>query len=310
MDGNLVTVLLPVFNGQSYIEESLSSILCQSLERFTLLVLDDGSTDATSAIVETMKDPRLRFVRSRENRGLVATLNAAIEMTTTPYAARMDADDVARPERLRCQLSFMESHPEVGVLGSAVSILGTGELRSYPPTDSAIRVAMLGGSPFAHPTVMYRTELVRASGYDNRYAHAEDFNLWVDLCDRTRFANLGEPLLRYRLHGGQISARRLEEQARTRDRIIGKYLGKLFGAPLSDADILTHLSLIGLSRAKETESLETWIGELRRLATSGSALAVEDIERFIVDSLLRRLKDVDRARISRRILGRVRRILS
>lgn len=305
-----VTVLLPVWNGQDYIAESLSSILTQSLEDFDVLVFDDGSTDSTPAILAGFNDPRVRVIRSPVNRGLVATLNHGLEIIDTSYIARMDADDIADRDRLKTEKAFLDSQPEIGVVGSAVSLVGDGTVWPYPESDSAIRVAMLHDSPFAHPTVMYRADLIRKCRYDALYLHAEDFNLWVDLCDETKFANLPSPYLKSRRHAGQISSIRSKEQFLTHTTIIAKYIGKIFGGSVPDADLHAHNALIGNEPMRDIDALDSWIGKLRGLPHSRTGWEREDLEFFVADRLFRRLKDESNRRLSRRLSRRLKRIFS
>jgi glycosyltransferase involved in cell wall biosynthesis len=304
------TVLLPVYNGQEYIGESIASILCQSLEDFELLVVDDGSIDQTAAIVGAISDPRLRYLRQAENRGLIEALNYGLERISTPYTARMDADDIAHPDRLARQEAFLEAHPEIGVVGSAITLMGDETLQKYPVSDSRIRVEMLFNSPFAHPSVMYRTDLVRAVGYDARCAHAEDFKLWADLAARTKFANLSEPLVRYRLHPGQISSLYAARQLRARTAIVEGYLTSLLGAEPTAKEREAHLGLIGLGETGDIADIEAWIGKLRGIPSSRSRWEEGDFERFVANRLLLLLKGDSERRLAKRIARRIDRILS
>jgi len=112
-----LTVLLPVYNGMPYLPEAVDSVLAQTFADFRLLVLDDGSTDGTAAYLGGIDDPRVDVVH-QENRGLGATLNRGIGLCETEYLARMDADDVACPDRLKLQVDYMERHPAVAMLGT------------------------------------------------------------------------------------------------------------------------------------------------------------------------------------------------
>ena len=114
-----VTVVLPVFNAQDYIEAAVKSVLDQTYRDFELLIIDDGSNDRSASIVSSFCDPRITFVRHNTNLRLIATLNEALSKANGEYIARMDADDVCHPERLQRQVEFLDSHPDVGVVGCA-----------------------------------------------------------------------------------------------------------------------------------------------------------------------------------------------
>lgn len=118
-----VTVLLPVYNGEKYIAQAIESILNQSFRNFELRIIDDGSKDSSVKIVQSYSDPRIRIVKNPQNLGLVQTLNRGITLIKSEYLARMDADDIALPDRLEKQLLFMQARPEVGLLGGAIQLV-------------------------------------------------------------------------------------------------------------------------------------------------------------------------------------------
>jgi len=219
-----VSVLVSVHNEEAFVGEAIRSVLAQTLADLELLVVDDGSTDGTPAILAAVQDPRLTIVR-HARRGLTPSLNRALGLARAPLAARLDADDVALPERLARQRAFLDAHPEVGVLGTAareVDAAGREVGRMDPPTeDRAIRRALIRGNPFVHSSVMVRTALLRAAGgYDERVPVAQDYELWMRLGRVTRLANLPDVLVVRRLVAGRVSvardAERLAAEARVR----------------------------------------------------------------------------------------------
>ena len=154
-----VTVLMPVYNGEKYLEEAIDSVLAQTLPDFEFLIIDDGSTDKTPQILKSYTDTRLRLFH-QNNRGLTRSLNKGIQFSGGEYVARMDADDIALPERLEKQVKFLDEHPEIGVVGSfhceVSASLQKSIVKKFPTEDSAIRKTLIKENPFSHPTVIMR----------------------------------------------------------------------------------------------------------------------------------------------------------
>ena len=210
----LVSVTMPVWNAERYVGEAIESVLAQTLEDFELLVVDDGSTDRSLERLRgyASKDPRIRLT-SRENRGLVATLNELVAASRGVFVARMDSDDVCLPERFALQVAFLERRPDVVCVGGAFELIdGQGRLltRLRPPAADAEmqRLALAGHNSAPHPSLMIRREaLVAAGGYDPELFLAEDLDLVLRLGEVGRLANLEEVVLRYRVHPGSVSGR-------------------------------------------------------------------------------------------------------
>lgn len=236
-----VTVLLPAYNAAPYVAEAVESILRQTYPHFTLLAMDDGSTDGTGDILDRLAagDGRMRVVH-RENRGLVPTLNEGMTLCETELVARMDADDWAMPERLFLQKEYMDAHPEIVVCGSAIEVYETG--RYFPVTTGApFDVSMLFRAPFAHPTVMYRRDAVLSvGGYDASMIAAEDYDLWTRMSAAGYgMHNLPQALLRWRRHPGasRVTYRRAMRQSR--DCIWARQL-RLLGIEPGPAELDMH----------------------------------------------------------------------
>ena len=236
-----VTVLMPVFNGERYLREAVTSILGQSFRDFELLIVDDGSTDASAAIIEELKrnDSRVRS-RFQSNQGHVAALNAGLESVRGNYIARMDADDVARPGRLEAQVRFLENHPDIGVVGTAATLIDgdgreSGVVR-FPSSHGAVRWALCFGSPIIHPSAMIRADVLRqAGGYDAEMRHAEDYDLWLRISRISRLANLEEPLLLLRKHGGNVSERSPADERRFSVHVSRAAMSDVLGEQVPEA---------------------------------------------------------------------------
>ncbi|AZI35881.1 putative glycosyltransferase [Caenibius tardaugens NBRC 16725] len=216
-----LSVAMSVYNGERFLAEAIESILAQSFADFEFLILDDGSTDSSRAIIEryAARDPRIRpFVR--ENRGLIVSLNQLIDEAHAPLIARMDADDISLPHRFERQIAFLKAHPDYGVVGTwTEDIDENGD--SYPvngaehPVDHAglLRAIAQCEPLLCHPVVMFRRDIVQAvGGYHAAFRHCEDLDLWLRLANRTQMASIPERLIRYRHYPHQVSSRHAVEQ--------------------------------------------------------------------------------------------------
>jgi glycosyltransferase involved in cell wall biosynthesis len=218
-----VSVLMAVFNGAPWVEDAIGSVLEQTLEDLELIVIDDGSTDATPEILGRVRDPRLRVER-RPPGGLTRSLNVALGFARSALIARLDADDLALPERLERQRAFLAANAEVGLLGTGareVDEAGRTAREIRPPADDrAIRRALIRRNPFVHSSVMMRRSVLeRVGGYDEALPVAQDYDLWMRMSRLTRLANLPEPLVVRRLLPGRVSAVRDDERLCTEARV-------------------------------------------------------------------------------------------
>lgn len=208
-----ISVLLPVYNGAEFLREAVASILSQTFGDFELLIVDDGSTDESLAIIRALaeSDCRIRF-DSRPNRGLVKTLNELLDIATSPFIARMDADDIAEPERFQQQLREFEKNESLLAVGSDVYSIDPKGRRlmtiTMPHTHDEIdrhTMAVVHGSGMCHPAMMFRsTAFERAGRYREEYWPAEDADLVLRIAEKGSVANIPLPLLSYRSHGSSI----------------------------------------------------------------------------------------------------------
>jgi len=196
---------MSVYNGERYLRESVESILNQTFKDFEFIIVNDGSTDTSRAILESYNDSRTFLLHNRENIGLTRSLNKGLAIAKGDYVARMDADDISMPVRFEKQVAFLKEHPEVGILGcNCVHIDSDGRrvgVRKTPTSAIQIRWASLLENPFAHPTVMIRRDVLARKGlkYDEALETTQDYDLWTRVLKCTYGANLGEALVQYRL---------------------------------------------------------------------------------------------------------------
>jgi glycosyltransferase involved in cell wall biosynthesis len=213
----LISVIIPAFNAELYIQEALESVCSQTYLNLEIIIIDDGSSDRTREIIEQFQDTRILLI-SRENRGLIATLNEAIEISRGDYIARMDADDICLGTRLDRQVQYLRKHHNIGLLFTGIEYVDENgrELRKKVSAKSRKLepVELLFGCPVCHPTAMFDMTKLKKSDiqYDKAYCLAEDFELWTRLVNITEIGIINEVLFKYRIHPNSITSKNNEKQ--------------------------------------------------------------------------------------------------
>lgn len=268
MNRPLVSVIMPVFNAEPYIKDSLQSILSQTYKNLEVLIVDDVCTDGSMQVVVAIPDSRVKIIRNEKNLGLAASINKAIRLSTGQYLARMDADDVALPERIDRQVAFLEKNQAVDIIGTAMRFTGYSQyLSNFPILHQECRIQLLFNVCFGHPTVIFRRNVFDdpMNFYDESLKqYSEEYDLWCRLSNRHRFHNLNEPLLLYRTYPPGIKVEAEELRKRNTLLIQEKYLNSLFG-PVSarDFSIHTQLSLMEIVHdRKELKECDEWLQRL------------------------------------------------
>ena len=198
------SVVMTVYNGEAFLQESIDSVLAQTYSNWELIVVDDGSTDATAEILASFTDPRIRVIR-QENSGLGVAANRGIRKARGQWVARIDDDDVWEREKLERQIAFLKKHPEYVLLGSSASVINhRGEelyAMNMPQSDQKIRQILLQYNPFMHSSVLFDKDLFSKIGgyYEPMNKYFIDYLLFYQLSEVGKVANLPEKLLRYRI---------------------------------------------------------------------------------------------------------------
>lgn len=257
----LISVVMPVYNGGKYLQEAIESILNQTEGDFEFIIINDGSTDDSAALIDKYRelDSRIKVI-TQENKGLISSLNTGIDEAKGKYIARMDADDVSLPERFRIQLECMEKNPKIGACGSWAKVFGEGKnhLIKHPLSTKELKPKLLFSVCFAHPTVMLRKNVLLQHNlrYSLSAEGVEDYELWTRLINVTEFANIQKILLKYRYVVSSIS--RLADSAKTDKRynqlksVFSLQLEKL-GMVNSDFENSLHYIVLSGERLSKTE---------------------------------------------------------
>ncbi len=241
-----VSVLMPVYNAQRYLARAVESVLAQTFRNFECLVIDDGSTDESGAMLAryAARDTRMR-VTTRANTGYAVALNEMLGSAAAPLLARMDADDVALPERFARQVAFLDEHRECVAVGSRVLLIDEDgapirEMASSTTHERIDAEHMRGeGGAMIHPAAMIRAAAMRrVGGYRTERSPAEDLDLFLRLAEIGELANLPERLLEYRIHLGSVGHVKRGAQVRAaRASVEDAHRRRGLGAPTAAASV-------------------------------------------------------------------------
>jgi len=242
----LVSVLMPVYNGQRYLATSIKSILYQTYKNFEFIIIDDGSIDNSLEVINSFNDPRIKVIKNESNMGLPASLNKGINLAAGKYIIRMDADDISLPWRISKQVQFMEENKNVDISGSWILLFGTKFVRwiSYTSHEDIIN-GMLFQNTLFHPSLILRRDKLVSLGeyYDVNYKKGQDYEYWTRLVSKgVKFSNIPQVLLLYRFHDNNLSKRKFKDHENKRLLIRKKYM-EMLGFNF-DERILDAISLI------------------------------------------------------------------
>ena len=226
-----ISVLMSVYNGEQFLREAIDSILQQTYRDFEFIIVNDGSQDRSEEIIRSYEDPRIRFYSNGQNLGLIPSLNRGLQMAQGEFLARLDADDVALPQRLEKQVQVLESSPEIVLTGTQMQLIDSDgkdlEVWAYPEHPLLARWVMMFNTPVSNSSVLARAQPMReVGGYRIEYKYAEDFDLWSRLAEHGDVVNLPEVLGKYRVHGESVTTTREQEQNELRFRITRPHLEK------------------------------------------------------------------------------------
>lgn len=288
-----ITVLMPVHNGEEFLRASAESILAQTLRDFELLIVNDGSTDRTPDILAGLAaaDPRVRVIGGVARLGFSGALNFGLEKARGALIARMDADDIALPDRLKVQSDFLRAHSEVGLCGGKVEAFGmlSGTFYRPPLTPDETLCYALFDNPFAHPTIMLRRDLVIRHGlrFDPAFCPSDDYELWSRCLRLFPCANVDRIVLRYRVHARSMSTADWGEMDRLAAAISAREL-EAMGLPVDGETVRFHRNLgrgrcFAIRQREELLRGERWLHTLLAAGEKSGRYPAKAMRRTVAD---------------------------
>ncbi|WP_338768510.1 glycosyltransferase [Bernardetia sp. ABR2-2B] len=252
----MLSVVMPVFNGEKFLKMAIESILNQTYTDFELVIINDGSTDKSAEIINSYQDKRIHFLENDGNKGIFYTRNRLFEEAQGKYIAILDCDDYAEPTRLEKQVHFLDKNNEFGLVGSWITLIddenrikGAWQLEHRP---EQIPAKLLFFNQFAQSSVMIRKEFADLK-YREEYPPTEDYDLWVRIAHKTRVTNLAESLVKYRIHDQNISQTQKEKADRHVLKIYKNQLEEL-GIYANQDELILHKKIGNMDFKQNNES--------------------------------------------------------
>nr|WP_295869235.1 glycosyltransferase [uncultured Chitinophaga sp.] len=241
----LVTVFMAVYNGEAYIKQAIESVLSQSFQDFELLIINDGSADNSLSIAAQYTDPRIRILNNEKNSGLFFTRNRGIDEARGKYFATLDCDDIAYPHRLEEQMRFLQSNPNCVLCGGKARLIdGNGEItgKISPPVEKErLPAYMFFANAFINSSTIIDIGVLRELRFRSNYEPAEDYDLFARIAERFEIATINNFLVKYRVHGENVSQRKAENKKRGELTIIEHNLKRIGVVASQQALALQHL---------------------------------------------------------------------
>ena len=253
-----LTVIMPVYNGELYIEEAINSLLNQTFSDFDLIVLNDNSADNTVAIIEKLKanDDRIILINKTINEGPAHLRNEGIDLAQTEYIALLDADDIAMPTRFEKQIQLLDSQPNLALCGTWFTIFGDKKekILRHKVDHDALKIQFLHSCGLGNSTVMFRKSMIGDLRFEDQYVPAEDYGLWSEFIAKHEFYNIPESLVRYRWHPGNISQTK-EKQLRIAEVAIKKRQLERLEINSEDEESIFYVNAVSVNRNQSAKEI-------------------------------------------------------
>jgi len=284
-----ISVLMPVYNSEKYISAAISSILNQTFRDFELIILNDGSTDDSEKIIKEFDDSRIVYLVNPVNLGLALTRNRLVENARGDYLAIMDSDDLSFPSRLEKQLKFFKRNPAFGVVGSSCIIIDkndqkVGKIRHSERADR-IPSILFFKNYFVQSSVMIRSSILPLSPYDPELPPVEDYGLWIRLSKVTLMFSLTESLIKYRIHGGNISITRKDLLKTNLKTVLSEQITRLKITP-TDRELEIQLCLTEPSSIFEMAEISDWLLKVKTANDNLGVFSVKAFNEIVFDTIL------------------------
>ena len=284
-----ISVVFPVYNAEKYVEEAIDSILNQTFIDFEFIIINDGSTDNSLSIInkKVATDSRIVLLSNDKNRGLIYTLNRGLKTVRGEYIARMDADDIAMPERFAKQVAFLNANSDIIAVGSNYQFFGNAKgVSNLKTSAAAIKLNLFFENAIAHPTVMMRKKVLTENEilYNSAFLHLEDWGLWLDLSSIGKIANLPDCLLKYRVEGQNISQLNLSTLEKRAKALYVVYLPMIYSKPIDDELLSRHWNFAKTRFVHSSISeLQKEIKEMEQILLKSTLFEKEAISQFIAE---------------------------
>ena len=285
----LVSVVMPVYNGGLFLQEAIDSILSQRYKNLEFIIVNDGSNDNSESIILSNYDNRIRYFSNLCNKGLIYSLNFAIEQANGEFIARMDADDVATSDRIEQQVEFLLTHLDHGICGTNfIQIDTNGKLISkvsLPQTNKDAQTFLFFGNCFCHSSIMIKASLIRLFQYREEYLVCEDYDLWSRIAQKTKVANLPHFSTFYRMHEKNFSIQERQTMHKGIAKINARFLSDS-GIKFTQDELVTHANFLQYNyhfykENNEIYALKVWliklIGHLEKREDINNELALKTI---------------------------------
>jgi len=266
MSEPILSVIMPVYNAERYLREAVMSILEQTFNNLELIIIDDGSTDSSLAVIQSIKDERIRLYKNDRNQGIVYCRNKGLSLTKGDYVGMFDADDVAYPEKFKEQISFLEQNKDFGMVGSWAKFInkegkrlpGGWKLKAPPEKIPSI---MLFKNYFLQSAVLYRKECISKFSFRDGLDILEDYMIWLEIMTEFKVWNLQKPLVDYRIHAGSVTKSKSGEMLAKEKKVFKMQLLEL-GIDPTELELDLHLLIRDnrpVTEINTLKSIERWL---------------------------------------------------
>jgi glycosyltransferase involved in cell wall biosynthesis len=285
----IVSIIMSVYNSENYLFQAIASISCQTFEDFEFIIIDDGSTDNSSRIIDSFNDHRIKSIR-HDNQGLAFSLNVGIRLSRGKYIARMDSDDISEKNRIKKQVEFLDNNPGYAICGTNALVMTEDSTPLYylnlPQSDEEIRRQLFEtyNSPLVHGSVIFHKDAAVRSGlYDNKMRTSQDFALWRRMAHYGKLSNISEALYRYRINPSALST--LPQKLGTKKmKIIQRTID---AGNITDQDAVELDAILKKADASEKRThYEIHIGKVYQSYLNNQAMARKHFKKAVVASPL------------------------